>query len=322
MAALTRARQFEILREVLALAEEQGSVPLDEAAAAVGITPAQLRAVLDPVLYLTFRDEMDELIDRSGAFLLTDGHLSVDDGHWLRDLTTEPPDRDTTLRLLIAATTLRTLLATPAPHLDRAAGKLRAHLQVELQVPLDTPPFLGVVQQAHREGRSLRIRYLSDGADTARDREILPWRVFAQWERWYVRARDVNETAAKFFRVDRMLAAELGDTHFDPPEDLEDIPEWFDLTAQVRTVRVRVAADALERLPAPHRIEPIGTSASASASASAPAPGIVDVEVTVYGDRQLDHILLSLPAEAEVLDPEGMAERRRALAARLLAAYD
>jgi proteasome accessory factor C len=312
MAALTRARQFEILQEVLALAEEQGSVPIDEAAAAVGITPAQLREVLDPVLYLAFHDEMRELIDRSGAFLLTDGHLSVDDGHWLRDLTTEPPDRDTTLRLLIAATTLRTLLADPAPHLDRAAQKLRAHLQVELQVPLDTPPFLDVVQQAHREGRSLRVRYLSDGADEARDRELLPWRVFAQWERWYVRARDVTETEAKFFRVDRMLAAELGDTVFDPPEDLEDIPEWFDLTAQVRTVQVRVAADALERLPAPHRVEPVG----------APAPGILEVSVTVYGDRHLDHILLSLSAEAEVLGPDGMAERRRALAARLLAAYD
>lgn len=311
MAALTRARQFEILREVLALAEEQGSVPLDEAAATVGITPTQLREVLDPVLFLAFRDDTGELIDQSGAFLLTDDHLSVDDGHWLRDLTTEPPDRDTTLRLLIATTTLRALLPRPAPHLDRAAQKLRAHLQVELQVPLDTPEFLEVVQQAHEQGRSLRIRYLSDGADTARDREILPWRVFAQWERWYVRARDVTETAAKFFRVDRMLDAELGDVVFDPPEDHEDIPEWFDLTAQVRRVRVRVAADALERLPSPHRIEPVG----------APAPGIVEVEIEVYGDRHLDHILLSLPADAEVLGPDGTAERRRSLAARLLSAY-
>jgi len=321
MAALTHAQRFAVLREVLAIAEERGSVPLADAAAEVGLTTEQLRAVLEPVLFLEFRDEEGELVSLSGAFLLDEhDRLSVDSGHWLRDLTVTPPDRDTALRLLVAATHVRALVPTPVPDLDRAAGKLQRHLQVILRMPVAPPPLLDVVQSAHARGRSIVVRYLSDGQDEARTRELLVWRVFAQWGRWYVRARDVTESEAKFFRIDRMLEATVGDTAFDPPDDAEGIPEWFDLSANLRTLRIRVAARALERLPSPHRIEPVaepGVTEPGTVEAD-----VVEVDVIVSGDRHRDHVLLSLPPEAEVLAPPEAVEHRRALAARMLAAYE
>jgi predicted DNA-binding transcriptional regulator YafY len=311
MATITKQRQFEILREVLALAEEQESVPLDEAAAAVGIGAAQLRALLDPVLYLAFREQQGHLVDHSRAFLL-DEHdmLRIDEGHWLRNLTSVAPDRETALALFVAATTMQALATRPTPDLDRAARKLTSHLQVVLRMPVHVPEHLAVVQQAWNEGRSLRIRYLRDGADEARDREILPWRVFSQWGHWYVHARDVTEAEPKYFRLDRVLTASLGEVRFDPP-DHDEIPEWFDLSEHARTVRVRMRSNALESLPAPHQL----------GDAVECGDGEVELDITVHGDRRLDHLLVSLPADAVVVAPDGAAERRRAYAARLLAAY-
>ena len=55
MPPLSKQREFEILRSVLALAEERGDgVALADAARAVGVEEATLRVLLAPVLYLAF----------------------------------------------------------------------------------------------------------------------------------------------------------------------------------------------------------------------------------------------------------------------------
>jgi predicted DNA-binding transcriptional regulator YafY len=90
-----------------------------------------------------------------------------------------------------------------------------------------------------------------------------------------------------------------------------EIPEWFDLSANARTVRVRMRADALESLPAPHQL---GDAADCGDDR-------VELDVTVNGDRRFEHLLVCLPADAEVLAPPEAAERRRAHAHRLLQSY-
>jgi hypothetical protein len=47
----------------------------------------------------------------------------------------------------------------------------------------------------------------------------------------------------------------------------------------------------------------------------------VELDVSVTGDRRLDHLLLCLPASSEIVTPVEYGERRRALAARLLELY-
>jgi hypothetical protein len=107
-----------------------------------------------------------------------------------------------------------------------------------------------------------------------------------------------------------MLDATLGDVEFDPPAS-DDIPDWFDLSEHARTVQVRMAADALESLPAPHQL----------GDATECGGGTVELDITVNGDRRLEHLLVCLPAAAEVLAPAEYIALRRAHAARLLAAY-
>lgn len=311
--AVTKQRHFEILREVLALVEERGSVSLAEAADLVGAGAAELRTLLEPVLFLEFHEDDGDLVTKSSAFLLTeDDVLVLDQGHWLRNLAAHAPARETTLALFVAGTTMQAIATEPTPDLDAALAVLADEVAVTLRLPVARPPALDVVQEAWNVGRSVTLRYLSDGADEPRDREIMPWRVFSKWGHWYVHGLATDGTEPHYYRVDRMLDAALGDARFDPP-DHDEIPEWFDLSEHAHTIRVRMRADALESLPAPHEL--------GDETPVAGADGVVELDITVHGDRRLDHLLACLPADAAVLAPTDAAARRRSHAARLLAAY-
>ena len=75
---------------------------------------------------------------------------------------------------------------------------------------------------------------------------------------------------------------------------------------------VRVPASRLPALPRPHTIR----------SQSADGNGWVRAEIEVAGDRQLDHLLVALGPDGEVLDPPDYQQRRRDRAKVLLAHLD
>src|SRR3989442_10351907 len=126
MPALSKQRHFEILREVLALAEERVSIEIADAAAAVDITPERLHDLLLPVLYLEFKTSRGSIVGAEQEFLLTeDGRLMVSQDHWLRSLCAEPPNPDTALRLLIAGLVIQGVESARDRDLARAVTKLR-----------------------------------------------------------------------------------------------------------------------------------------------------------------------------------------------------
>jgi hypothetical protein len=311
MAKLSKARQFEVLRTVLGLVEERGSATLEELADETGVPADVLRDTLDAALFVDYLTADGELVSESHCFLL-DEHdvVSLTERHWLRDLDAGAPPPATALRLLLAGVTMQALAGRPTPNLDTALAKLRGVVACELHLSADVPPALGAVRQALDDHRSLEVEYRSERDDVARRRELLPHRVWSKWGHWYLTARDVNDSEAKQFRVDRMLAARLGPTPFDPPEGVE-IPDWFDLSDADRTVRVRMSSASLESLPSPHRL----------GDATEHGDGVVELDITVIADRRLEHLLVSLPSDAEVVAPVDYADLRREHAHRLLAAY-
>lgn len=318
MGAVSKARHFEVVTTVLALAEErQGGVGLDEAADAAGLPPETVKALLEPVLYLEFRDDRNEIVDETRAFLFTeDGRVVVTDDHWLRSLAARPPSALASLRLLAAGLAVQPVLARPSPHLASALAKLDAHLQQSVVIPVERPPLLDVCERARREGVTLRIAYTSDRGEHTH-REIEPWHVVANWGRWYVQGPEVGEAhgTAKWWRVDRMTDARLGERPFAPPPPL-DVPERFEMGATERSVRLRVDVATLDNLPQPHQLR--------DRAAAPPGPDGTercDVTVTVMGDHRLDHLLVAAGPDAEILEPAGLAERRRACAKTLLAQY-
>ena len=312
MPPIGKQRHFEILRTALALAEERGSVAIDDAAAEAEASPEELRRILDPLLFLEFRTPDGTVVGEERAFFLTeDAHLQVTGDHWLRDLASEPPAPDAALRLLVAALTMQALATQPTPDLDDAIKKLRGIVAIELEVPVDRPPFLSTVEKARWDGRSVRFRYLAEGASAPRELAALPLRVFCKWGHWYLHGRLLEEHAPRYFRVDRMLDCAMGEERFDPPEH-DAIPDWFDLSAHERTVRVRVAPEVVDILPQPHRV----------GETTHLGDGRVEVDVTVTGDRRLEHLLVCLPADADIVSPPEYNELRRKHARTLLAQYE
>ena len=308
MPALSKQREFEILRATLALAEERGAgVALADAARDAGVDETLLRHLLAPVLFLAFHTT-GEMIDESWAFLLTeDDRLIVSEDHWLRSLASSPPDADAALRLLVAGLAMQSVATAPTPDLDRAVEKLRDEVLADLQVEVASPPCLDAAQRAWRDGRSLRFRYLADHASEPTEREALPYRVYCKWGHWYLFGREIDGTEAKQFRIDRMVSAELGDVEYDPPPRT-DLPDWFDLRAHERTVRLRCARAQLDALPRPLTVGPV----------EALDHGRVEADVTVTGDRRLDWVLVCLDPSTEIVSPVEARERQRRHAAQLL----
>lgn len=312
--AISKGRQFEILRELLAEVDELRFVDLDRAAERHGLTRDALFTVVEPLLYLEFFPGdganpitwMHELEYEDGV--LSRGIGAEHDGVPVRTLETQPPDHDTALDLYLSASIMNSL--EPNPTLASALGRLAEVVRVTLIAPLEQPPALGVVQQAWNEQRSVVVKYLADGAEAAVAKEILPWRIFANWGRWYVKGTSTEHGEERTYRVDRMVDARLGDTPVERTEH-QPIPEWFSMEHNVRSVRVRMPADLEPSLATPIRFS----------DRTALPDGREEVTITVNGDPRLEHLLVSLPPDAEVLEPAEFAERRRAHAARLLADY-
>ena len=313
MPPVSASRQFEIIAGALALAEERGGVPLADAAQRVGVSTEQLRKLLEPVLFLEFRDGLGVLIDESRAFFLdvSSDVLQVDEGHWLRDWDASAPSRDAALRLLVAATVYQASAEQPSDALDSALAKLRQLVAIDMVVPVDRPPAFNIAERARREGRSLRFRYTKWKDDAATDREVFPWDVYGKWGHWFVHGPEVGGGEAKSWRVDRMDAAVVGAGRFDPPDELAE-QTWFDLSEHRHRVVVRVPTGLLAALPQPRtvisRIDEPG--------------GMVRAEIEVSGERQLDHLLVALGPDGEVLDPPDAKTRRSARARALLDAIN
>jgi len=312
--AINRTAQFEILMAALAIVEEERAIPLGAAAARLGVTRDELQAILDPVLFLAF-DPPDGVnpIDRTQYLYLTDDDvvtLDIDgltDGVWLRNLVTRPPSHDTALDWYLSSIIMQSL--DPSPALEAAIAKLADIVRVTLVVPLEQPPALGVVQQAWSQQLSVFTRYLAEGSEAAQEREIVPWRIYANWGRWYVKGTATDHGEERTYRIDRMLDARLGSERYDRPHDVV-IPSWFDMEHNVRTVRVRMPV-AIERSLATPIVFTDRTLLPGDRE---------EVSITVNGDGRFDHLLVSLPPEAEVLDAAA-TERRREYAARLLTDY-
>jgi hypothetical protein len=90
------------------------------------------------------------------------------------------------------------------------------------------------------------------------------------------------------------------------------VPEWFDLSGEERTVRIRIEQSDLDALPTPRNLENVDVLEA----------GRVEVDVTVYGQQRLEHLLVVLPPDAEIVAPSECEALRRGRAADLLALYE
>lgn len=305
-------RQFEIITAALALAEERESIGLTEAAELLGVGRDQLVELLMPVVYLEFRDAMGEVIAQLDAFDLdVDADmLHVRAGHWLRDWDADAPPGDAAVRLFVTATVYQASGPT-SPALDAALRKLRQAVAVDMVIPTARPAGLEAAELAYQRARSLRFSYTKYGEDVATDREVYPYDVYGEWSHWFVWGPEVGDDTPKNWRIERMSDVQVGAESFDPPDDVAP-RGWFDLSHLVRQVTVVVPATRVAALPQPHTV---------LAQTDEP-DGRVRLEIEIAGEAHLDHLLVALGPDGDVVKPQEYRARRAAHAARLLAHVD
>jgi predicted DNA-binding transcriptional regulator YafY len=310
MTSVTKDRHFEVIRAVFALAEERDGVPLADAARAVDLDPETVRSLIDPVLYLEFRDDLGEFIDQTRAFIIDeDDIVRVDEGHWLRSLVAVAPSPLVALRLYAAARIASGWLADPPAALRTAMQKLEELLEGSVVIPSDRPVHLDACVAASRSRRAIRIVYTNDAGETS-TREIEPFHVYANWGKWYVQGPSIGDAVVKSWRVDRIHDVAELDASFAPPAPL-DIPERFDLTEYERRVRLRMPDAVIDNLPSPVRVDDIVELGA----------GIVEATFTVTGDHRLRHLLVAAGPDAVVVDDPAAEAIRLAHASELLCAY-
>jgi predicted DNA-binding transcriptional regulator YafY len=311
MPPVSKDRHFDVIRVVFALAEERDGIPLDEAARAVDLDPESVRSLIDPVLYLEFRDDLGEFIDQTRAFIIDeDDIVRVDEGHWLRGLVAVAPSPLVALRLYAAARTAAGWLAEPPAALRSAMRKLEDLLEGSVVMPSDRPMHLDACVAASRSRRAIRIVYTNDAGETS-TREIEPRHVYANWGKWYIQGPTIGDAVVKSWRVDRVHDVVELDASFARPGPL-DIPDRFDLTEYERQVRVRLPDVSIDNLPTPLRVDDVVDVGD----------GLVEATLTVTGDHRLRHLLVAAGPEAVVVEDPDAEAIRRAHAAELLAAYE
>ena len=193
---------------------------------------------------------------------------------------------------MLAGLVVKGASSQPDPALDAALDKLEA-LSGDLVVFIPEPPFLEVVRDCVEEETPLRFTY-AKSATAVSDRVIEPYKVFRQLGSWYVSGKELGSDTIKYFRVDRMLDAEMTKLpRFHPPEDV-DVPDRMPIDHLLRHVIVRVPERLRNLLADDYSIDELRELDG----------GRIEVRVGVLGEERLDYLLLRLGPEAEWLEPE------------------
>lgn len=193
--------------------------------------------------------------------------------------------------------------------LARALAKLEAVTGGHVDLDIDTPAALGIVEDAVGRRRQLIITYYSASSDSVCDRRIDPVAVRERAGHYYVLAWCHLAVGWRTFRVDRIEAAqEVGErSHVETPPPFDDVFGFADAE------RVDIAlSDAASWLAEGVGVERAGHLGD----------GRVVVRLRVASTTYLSRLLLQAGPEAEVLAPESLRGVGAAAAATVLARYE
>ena len=130
------------------------------------------------------------------------------------------------LALVAAGATLRSVPgADPSGPVARGLAKLAATLGVDPDEVVDvdlgqaSASVLGTLRDASNSQRRVRLDYYSHGRDERTQRDVDPYRVYADQGQWYLVGFDHLRNEERLFRVDRIVEVEpLADTFVSPEE--------------------------------------------------------------------------------------------------------
>ncbi|MFD7440903.1 helix-turn-helix transcriptional regulator [Streptomyces sp. NPDC059909] len=182
----------------------------------------------------------------------------------------------------------------------------------------ETPDLLPVVAEAVWDDRVLAARYRDA------ERELEPYGLVLKAGVWYLCAR-ADGTSFRVYRIDRFTAVALTGRRFEREESFDLPAFWEERAAQFARsilraeIVVRLSPDGARRLP---YVTDRAAAEEALAAAGPPdGQGRVTVTLPVESDVVAFGQLLSLGAEAELLEPADLRKRFADAAARMHALY-
>lgn len=288
----------------------QGAVSTEELCSRFNIGLRQLQADLEMLSFVGAAPHTDDVL----LYADIDGGLVSVKPQWFdRPLRLTPAQGAALVTMVEAA--LEVPGVDPDGPLARALPKLAAAVGIvpgeDLDVDLGDadPNVIEVLRTAAAEGTQVAITYWGHDADRTTERIIEPWTVNLDGGRWCTVGWCHRAGDRRWFRVDRITAAEprpepasmpRGDTttEYAPPTD-----------APVVTLRVtREKSWVAERWPTTSRRNL--------------DDGSLEVQVPVTGAAWLERVLLQHGNDVEVVDSGGAPGADRATAARrVLARY-
>ncbi len=310
MAALNAATRFAIIGDALTHAEEEGGVSLNELAATHGVTLETLKDILEPILYLEFRDAAGDLVDGTRNYLVTESdYLTVTEQHWLGVARSKAPDPEHALRMMIAAMIAKTVLPETAG-LDGALGKLASIVAAPIVIESSRPKFTELCEQALANRCTIAFAYFSESSAQRHEWVIEPGFVGSNWGRWYLIGHRAGSSEVRTFRIDRIIEARITDDTCVPDLSIT-LPDHWDLDEYRRSVRLRLPRRALDRIPTPVQFDIVDDGGA----------DIVTADIEVIGNQRFTDLLVLLGPEAEIIGSPEAETLRRAQAERILSNY-
>ncbi len=310
------SRLSRLLTMVPWLVNRQG-INLEEAAAELGVTPAQLEADLNLLFLCGYGQMPDELIDARWE----SGQIYVSNA----DAIARPLrlGRDEAVTLMVG---LRALLDVPGlgerEAVERTLAKLaeaagaaaegagRVLVDIEGGV---TPELLTKARRAVEQHRRIHLRYLVPSRDESTERDVDPMRVVSLDGHWYLEGWCHRAGDTRMFRMDRVEELTvLGEAGI-PPEQ-----------ARVRDLSEGVFRPAPDDLLVTVRLFPGATWVSDYYPVESVTPADDGGQVVTLrtGDTAwLRRLMWRLGGRGVVLDPPGLAAEVAEGAAAALAAY-
>jgi proteasome accessory factor C len=309
---LDAGHRLRRLLAVLGWLARRGRAPVAELATRFGISPQELIADLElaaccglppytPDQLMEIVVDEEEVVANLGPELARPRRLSAAEGFAL-------------------AAAARAIGAVPGADPDgalaRALAKLEAALghRGRLQVDLDDPVHLAVVQDAVRHRRQLDVDYLSASRDEVSSRVVDPGSLVVREGHWYLDAWCHRAEGVRRFRVDRIISARLtGSPVCHAVEDRGDEPTAASFVPGPSSTVVRMVVDAAgawicETVPL--------------ITAEPTTGGSQEVTLAVSSEVWFGRLLLRLGPHARVLDPPELADAGARAAASVLLRYN
>ena len=310
------------LLALVPLIRRQGSMHVDEAAAALGVSPSQLVKDLNVLIFCGWPGwlpgdlievEMDAF-EQGG-----DGMIRISNADYLKQpLRLSPAEASA---VIVALRTLResadeSVLAS----VDGALKKLEAAAEEGAVANVHLPDRERQVAQvrarlagALASGHQVRLSYFVPARDEQTDRVVDPLGLVTHQGVSYLDAWCHRADERRSFRLDRVVAAEVLDTRAPAHPDVAplDLSEGiFQPGEDTPLVTLRLAPQA--RWVAEYY--PVAATREV-------ADGALEIDLYVADQRWLVRLLLRLTPYAEVVEPQEFTEALRRAAADALALY-